>query len=225
MALRRLVKTIRRRWLFILLFVLAVLLLLAAAIWLLMPERYEATATLVVSRTADDLNKETYELDGQLLSTYREMLNNDKLLTDAAQNAGTNLTAKEMRSRVQVSNPRGTNLVNIRVWSNVPEVSANLANAVAVALQESAYTYFQIDNVHLVDYALPPSAPARMHIAVILLAGGGIAFLLAVLISWLREYFDDTLKSVEQVSDLFGRPVLGQIPHSITRLRRQQQDG
>lgn len=223
--MRKLVKTIQRRWLFILLFVLIVLALLAAAILLLMPERYEATATLVVSRTAEDLNKENYELDGQLLSTYREMLNNDKLLTDAAKNAGMDLTAAEMRSRVQVSNPRGTNLVNIRVWSNVPEVSANLANAVAIALQESAFTYFQVENVHLVDFALPPTAPTRMHTLVILLVGAGISFLLAVFISWLREYFDDTLKNVEQVSDLFGRPVLGQIPHSITRLRRQQQDG
>lgn len=219
--MRRIVKTMQKRWLFILLFVLIVVALLAAAILVFMPNRYEATATLVISRTAEDLNKENYELDGQLLSTYREMVTNDKLLTDAAHNAGMDLSAAEMRHRVAVSNPRGTNLVNIRVWSNVPEVSANLANAVAVALQETAVTHFQIENIQVVDFAVPPTTATRLHTIVLLAAGAGVAFLLAVIIAWLRDYFDDTLRTVEQVSDLFGRPVLGQIPHSITRLRRQ----
>lgn len=219
--MRGFLKAIRRRWLFVLLFVLIAMGCTAAAILVFMPQRYEATATLVISRTAGDLNMDSFELDGQLLSTYREMVMSDKLLSDAAANAGMNLTAAEMRSRVKVSNPRNTNLVNIRVWSNVPEVSANLANAVAMALQEAAYAHFQIDNIHMVDYAVAPASPARAHWATMLLISGAAAFVLATFICWLRDYFDDTLRTVEQVSDLFGRPVLGQIPHSVTRLRRQ----
>lgn len=221
MRFRKFLKTIQNRSIFIIVFVVVVELLLAAAIHFWMPQRYEATATLLVSHTAEELNSENAELDSRLLKTYRQIAYSDAVLNKAAESAGINLSADQMRQRARVSNARGTNLVNIRVWSNVPEISASLANSLATALTEEIHNQFRIDNLQVVDPAIPPKAPSRMHIFVILGAGLLLSLLISILIVWLTDVFDDTLRNPEQVQDVFGRPVIGQIPHGMTRMRKR----
>ena len=222
MRFRKFMKIIQKRALFITVFVLLVELLLSVAIYFWMPERYEATATLLVSHTAEKLNSENADLDSKLLATYREIATNDSILTASARKAGVGLTVDQMRQRVRVSNlRRGTNLVAVRVWSNMPKVSADLANALASALTEEVRISFKIDNVQIVEIATPPANPTRAHVFVVLGVGFGLSLLVAVIFVWLADVFDDTLRTPEQVQDIFGRPVLGQIPHGVTRLRRQ----
>lgn len=221
MRFRKFIKTIRKKFFFIVVFVLLVELLLSTVIYFWMPERYEATATLLVSHMAEELSPENAELDSKLLSTYREIATSDLVLSATLKDAGVGMTVEQLRQRVRVSNLRDTNLVHIRVWSNIPEVSAALANSLAHVVTEEVHTRFKIDNLQIVDPATAPSLPTRAHVVVILSAGFGLALLIAIIVVVLAEAFDDTLRTPEQVQDVFGRPVLGQIPHGVTRLRRQ----
>lgn len=219
--MRKLTKILRKHLAFILLFVLFVEIGLAALMYFFIPDRYEAAATLLISHTAEALSSENYELDSKLLATYRELCTNDKVLQSAISEAKVGLTPDQLRKRVRVDKPGASNFVSIRVWSDTPETAANLANALSEALIESVQSGLKIDNLQIVDAAKAPKSPARVYALQILAIGLGASFLLACLIVIMREYFDDTLRTADQVAELFGKPVIGQIPHGVTRLRRR----
>lgn len=219
--LRKLTKVLRKHIAFIVLFTLIVEILLGAAVFFLFPDRYDSTATLMVSRTDGNLSSDNFELDSQLLTTYRSLCTNDNVLIAAMQRSGVGLTTDELRQRVRVTNPDGTSLINIVVWSSDSEQSARLANALSQALIESVHANLKIENLQIIDEAKPAVSPSRGSYFMILGIGLAAALVIAVLFICIKEYYDDTLRSTEQVAELFGKPVIGQIPHGVTRLRRR----
>ncbi len=219
--LRKLTKVLRKHLAFIILFALIVEILIGASIFFFFPDRYDSTATLMVSRTAGDLSSDNYELDSKLLSTYRAFCTSDNVLQEAIAASGVGLTPDELRQRVRVANPDGTSLINIRVWGSDPKQSALLANALSAALIDSVVENLKIENLQIIDEAKPAAHASRSSIAAILGIGLAAALVIAVLFICIKEYYDDTLRSTEQVAELFGKPVIGQIPHGMTRLRRR----
>lgn len=219
--MRKVTKVLKKHITFIIVFTMIIELLLAAFVFVFMPDRYEATTTLLVSNQTDGVSSDTYDLDSKLVGNYRAICTSERVLAKALRTVGIGLTTDELKQRVSVSSIGGTNLVNISVWSNNGYNAAALSNALAEALSEEVMSLLKLDNMHVVDYAKAPEAPSRTHIVILLLCGLGGGILFACVIVLIINYFDDTLRTPEQVSNLFGKPVLGQIPHGVTRLRRR----
>ena len=65
----------------------------------------------------------------------------------------------------------------------------------------------------IIDEALLPSSPIRPNRRRIVLAGIMLGLLLGIAYAFLRDFFDDTIKSEEDVRRLTAIPILGKIPH------------
>lgn len=214
-------KLLRRSLAFVIIFMLVVELILGATIVFFMPDRYEAVATLSILPNTSDLSNEDYDLGSKLIHDFREIALSESVLEQTLQKVSVQMTANELRQRIKFESLTNSNLVRIRVWSAMPETSAALANALANSLIEEVQSRLQIDYIQMVEAASIPQQQTRTHIFAIMGFGLIGAFLLAILFLFIVECFDDTLREAEEIATIFGKPVIGQIPHGVTRLRRR----
>ncbi len=71
-----------------------------------------------------------------------------------------------------------------------------------------------ISNIQVVDHALLPVKADRPRIMLNLLLSVGIGLLLGVAAAFLLEFLDNTVKSIDEITDRFGIGILGVIPEA-----------
>lgn len=93
------------------------------------------------------------------------------------------------------------------------ESNQNLYNMLLQRMKEAGVSAgLRASNIHIVDSALPPIEPVRPHplknIAVSLVVG----LVLGVMVAFVQEYMDVTVKTPDHVEQVTGLPALGVIP-------------
>jgi capsular exopolysaccharide synthesis family protein len=76
-----------------------------------------------------------------------------------------------------------------------------------------------ISNIQVVDHALLPVTPDKPRIRLNLLLAIGIGLMLGVAAAFLFEFMDNTVKSMDEISDRFGIPILGVLPEADEKYR------
>jgi len=76
-----------------------------------------------------------------------------------------------------------------------------------------------ISNVQVVDHALLPVKSDRPRIIFNLLLAVGIGLLLGVAAAFVLEFLDNTVKSIDEITDRFGIGILGVLPEAEERFR------
>ena len=76
-----------------------------------------------------------------------------------------------------------------------------------------------ISNIQVVDRALLPVKADRPRILVNLLLGIGIGLLLGVAAAFLLEFLDNTVKSIDEITDRFSIGILGVLPEAEEQFR------
>ncbi len=71
-----------------------------------------------------------------------------------------------------------------------------------------------ISNIQVVDHALLPVKPDKPRIKLNLLLAIGSGLMLGVAAAFLFEFLDNTVKSIDEISDRFGIPILGVLPEA-----------
>ena len=76
-----------------------------------------------------------------------------------------------------------------------------------------------ISNIQVVDHALLPVLPDKPRIKLNLLLAIGIGLMLGVAVAFLLEFLDNTVKSMDEISDRFGITILGVLPEAEEKYR------
>lgn len=71
-----------------------------------------------------------------------------------------------------------------------------------------------ISNIQVVDYALLPVKADKPRVRFSLMLALGIGLLLGVAAAFLLEFLDNTIKSIDEMSDRFGISILGVLPEA-----------
>lgn len=219
--MRKFRKIFKKRIRFMVIFTILFVLVSGTLVYFFVPEQYEATATLMISSQGKEVNKANYELDQELVNEYRQLIKSDRVLEKTAQRIFNGADAQKLRMRISASDIRKTNLITLSAQASTAEKAAELANVTSDVLIEEVNHLYQLDNIRVVDPAKVPLEPSRMTIEKVLLFGFACGFLASLIIVLLMEYFDETIRSSEQIAKIFDKPVLGSIPHGVTRLRKR----
>ncbi len=201
--------------------VLAVLLLtvaFSAAIALVTPPRYEATATLAltpkISRTEAFIGSTDLSA---LLSTYAETAKSRVNRARAQQILG-----RPLPGTLDTSTIGGTGILRITGSASTPQGAAVTANAAAQAFQESI-TDNPLILVSVVDPPEPPTSavqprpPLIVAIGILLGALAGIAYAL------LMERVRRRLETPAEITELTDLPVVGRLPRQRSLQRAEAQ--
>jgi len=173
----------------------------------------EATAALKISETTNS-NKITYSdllLTQQLVETYSIILKSDKVMIAVAEHLGLNISIDKLKSKITTSGLKNTQVLEISVQDNDPNLAKDIVNQILLDAPKIISKNFEGASLVAVNSAkdgvpIYPSLPINTLIAVLFGAA------LVILIEILKEYLDDTIKSDEQIKQMFGISVLGLLP-------------
>lgn len=202
--------------------VITIMALAASAVvsFFVLPEIYETSTTLIVSKQKQDTtnNKNTdteysdVMMSQQLVKSYSIIAKSDRVLQSVIDQLGLNMKLKDLRDEVKVTSQDQTEIIKISVDDQDPAQAQKIANTLADIFKDQVKSIMLMDNVQVIDEASLPLRPVKpkkmMNIAIAGIAGVvvgcGIAFML--------EYMDNTIKKPEDIDKYLKLPVLGTIP-------------
>jgi len=105
-----------------------------------------------------------------------------------------------------------TRLIEIKVQDKDPQRAAEIANKVAEVFKEEVVEIMKVENINIVDNAIVPVNPIKPRLLMNVAVAFVLGLLVAVGLAFVIEYFDDTIKSTEDVEHYLELTVLGTIP-------------
>ena len=122
------------------------------------------------------------------------------------------ITALYSGCNVGFSTVDGTFYINVNVSGSDPEKCANAANQIADMCNVVFHDNFMYGQLGIIRTAKAPSAPISPDKMKNTLIGFAVGLVAACLISILLELIDTTIKSDEDLSEIYKIPVFAEIP-------------
>lgn len=205
---------IKRLWiiLFVSMFGLTVAILYSH--YLAVPQYRSITQILVDQRSGENggLNTGYINTNIKLIDTYKELITGPAILNEVKAEMETDVSIKELKSRISIEVPDNVQLFNVVVTDDDPVKAAELANTVAKVFQIKITDIMKnIDNVVIVYDAVPEKTPVSPNIRNNLIRGVVIGLVMGMGIILFMYFSDDTLSNAEFVTGDIGWNNLGTI--------------
>ena len=148
----------------------------------------------------------------KLAATYRELVGSRRILNQVIDNLDLNYSIGQLQQMISVENVNDTEIIKITVSSSEPKEAKVIANETAKIFQDEVKDIYNLENVSIVDKAILAKEPYNINIvkeSVIYIALGMV---LSCGVIFVIYYFDNTIKSIDQVEKRLGVPVIGAVP-------------
>lgn len=174
---------------------------------------YEASTTLIVNQSKDSgeaINKSDVDLGKSLIYTYAEMAKSNTVLD----NTKKALTLGKLDEKtISVSPVKDTQILKIAVQNTEPQLAMDIANTLVEEFTLEITRITKIENVAVVDFARLPEKPIKPNKLMNTVIAGILGEMLILLIVFLMEYLDNTLKTEKDIEKYLGISVIGSIPN------------
>ena len=172
------------------------------------------TSVILVSENTTNLGTINSELQANntLVSTYSPIVKSRKVINKVINNLNLDYSYKELNERINVSSVDDTAIIKIEVADPDSEIAAKIANEVASVFMIEVQKFYHLDNVSVVDKAVPVDNAYNVNFIkdnVIYLA---IGLVLSFSVIFIFFYFDTTIKTSDEIEEKYGLTVLGVIP-------------
>ncbi len=204
-----------RKFRIILIVILFVIVGMIYSIFFVTP-MYSSSTTLVLatnltskdsSITATDLN-----VNSKLISTYSELVKSKNVLRTVINNLNIDIKEDELRKNINVSSVKNTELIEITVTNENKYNARRIANEIAQVFMEKVKNIYNIENIQVVDEAEISSEPSNINykrdIAIYIIVG----IVISAFYVLLENMLDTTIKSAEDIENIYQVPVLASIP-------------
>lgn len=171
----------------------------------------------IINETENELN-----VNSKLVTTYSEIIKSRRVLKQVITNLELELTPKELAKQINVSSISETPIIEITVSNSNANMAAQIANEVATVFKLEIVELYNLENVSTIDEALPEEYPYNISFTKQMLVYAIIGFMLSCIIIFLLYYFDNSIKSKNQIEEKFDIPVLGEIPLSAKLLKKEK---
>jgi capsular polysaccharide biosynthesis protein len=174
---------------------------------------YQASVKLIVSDSkAIDLNGINTNI--KLTQTYMEIIKTTSMMESVAEkNPGLKMKGNAIKSLVSVSTVKDTQIMTITVKHKSQKKAAEIANAVAKTSRIQLKSIMKVDNVRIIDNAIvnKSAKPISPNLEANLMTSLLVSLILGIGIIFLIEYFDDTIKTEEDISRYLKLPTISTI--------------
>lgn len=176
---------------------------------------YEARTSLFIGKEKGDIGSISigdFQLNSKLITDYREIAKSRLVATEVITNLGLNMPISTFRYNLSISTVKDSRLFTIKVKHANAKVATDVANEIATVLVEKVAQIIDVKNVQVIDEALVPSAPIQSNKRKNIAIAGAISIMVGLLIIFIIQLFDHTMKSEEDVERHLGLTVIGVIP-------------
>ncbi|MBT9168101.1 MAG: putative capsular polysaccharide biosynthesis protein YwqC [Syntrophomonadaceae bacterium] len=175
---------------------------------------YRATATILVGRPAEGTQVffQDVQLGRQLVKTYGEIVRSNMVASAVIEELNLRISADQFKRMLSVSAVRDTELIAISIQDYSPDRAALLANGVAEVFIRQIARIMHIDNLAVIDAAVIPSSPFNIRPWQNMAVAGILAIMAGLFLTFVLEFMDNTVKTLQDVERILKLPVLGSIP-------------
>ena len=214
--LRELIFIIIEKWWILAIFIVIGVLITAFVTMNLITPMYESRATLFIGKDGSsigglDLSIGDIQFDRNLVSDYRELIKTRLVTTEVINSLGLNLTVTELRNNLDISIISDSRFMHVVYKDPNPQMATTIANRLSEELIDKAVDIVGVQNVRIVDYAIPGKNPVSPRTTLNL----AISFVLSAMIGlfsvFLINMLDNTIKKEEDVERI-GLSVIGIVP-------------
>ena len=179
---------------------------------------YTSTTTLVLASNNEKNKSNTTStaaevaVNTKLVSTYSELIKSQKVLREVVADTGINITEEQLKKQISIESVSSTSLINISVEDKIPENSSKIANEIANVFTKKVAEIYNINNVQIVNQAEIPQGPSNINHKKDIVIFGLVGLLVSITYIIIANMLDTTIKSSEELDDIFGLPILASIP-------------
>lgn len=174
--------------------------------------KYKSEAKMVLTNQSATITQNDVTLNKNLISTYREIIKSRRILSQVIENLDLDLTVEQLAKKISVTSASDTELIIISVSDTNAKQAKNIANEIAKIFKKDIVDIYNIENITIVDKAVEADDAYNVQPLKQYIIGIGAGFIIGTAIIVLSFYFDDTIKSSEDIETKIGLSVLSQVP-------------
>lgn len=204
-------RIIKKRWLTIIFTVICLFLLTSGLSIYVIKPTYEATENILIGKLTkkDGQYGDSQELNMPLASTI-DLIKSPVVLNSVKEQF--NLGDDDLDKKLAVQNNRDSQIVNVVVRGHDREKTKEIANTIAKTTVNKMNAQFDVQDIKLLsDNETDPSIKVVGSLSLNIAIGLVIGLFLGVGLAMWREYWDESIKNINEVEMTLGLPVLGQV--------------
>lgn len=205
-------------WIVCLSAILCAIISLTGTVFLVTPT-YQSSAMFYVNNNSLSVGDASFSLTSSditaaksLVDTYIVILKSRACLNEVIDYAELDLSYSELRNMISAAAVNSTEIFEIVVTSPDPDQAEKIANAIAYILPKRISSIVEGTSANIVDYAVKASNPSSPSYSKNTLLGLIAGMLVSVAIISVREVFDITIRSDEDVERCCNHPILTSVP-------------
>lgn len=197
-----------------------------------MPSKFESYTTMYVKNNtvsgSDNVNLNDLNASKSLVNTYIAILKTNAVMEEV----GRRLTASHdeaelaqvfpvtdgiistnaLKNCFSMSSVDSTEVMKITANTKSPQISADMCNILAEISPDFLIRIVGAGSVEIIDVASPDGNAVSPDVPKITIIGILLGIFLAVGIILLIDFFDDTVKTTESLTNKFRQSILGEVP-------------
>jgi capsular polysaccharide biosynthesis protein len=219
LSLKDVLGVLHRRFWIVLVIVFIAVVLAALLSYVVLPPVYQANTSLIVNEKqnatqgTNSIDYSQIQTSQALAVTYAKIITSRAILQDTIDTLRLPETLKQLTAMTTVQVEGSTEIIDVSVKDKDAIRAANIANTITNSfITQLPVLVNGVENVSVIDRAVPVtdqvSPRPLLNIAVAFVA----ALMLGGLLAFLVDYFDDTVKTSDDIKKLFGLRVLAVVP-------------
>lgn len=176
---------------------------------------YLSSTTLYVGKNigSEGIQSSDLNLGSNLILDYRELAKSKLVANEVINDMGlVNINAVSLAKRIEVIQINESRVIKISVKDSDPQIAMELTNKVAEVFQKKIIQIMQVENVQIIDKAELELSPISPNKNLNYMIGIILGFVIGIVTILLIEYFDNTIKTTDDVQKYLNLPVIGNIP-------------
>lgn len=198
--------------------ILCALLTFLGTFFLIKP-KYESSAVFYVNNNALSVGDASISLSTgdisaakSLVDSYIVILNTRATLNDVIDYAGVEYSYEEIKKMISAASVQDTEIFEIVVTSEDPAEAEKIANAVAYILPKRISGIIEGTSAKIVDTAVIATKPSSPNYTINTLVGFLVGLIVTIAVIALREIFDVSIRTQEDIEQCCNHPVLAAVP-------------
>lgn len=174
---------------------------------------YESSTTIIVRQDKKDneeINIGDVNLSKSLVYTYAELAKSNTVIERTKKSLNLNELDDDL---ITVSPVNDTQILKVTVQNKIPQLSMNIANQLVKEFTTEIVRITKSDNVAVVDEAKLPINPIKPNKLMNIVIASILGEMVVLLVVFLIEYMDNTIKTEKDIENYLGISVIGTIPN------------
>jgi len=153
-----------------------------------------------------------YQISTYMLQDYQILITGKNVTKEVIKQLDLDLSPEQLRSKITVSAPEETRVLQINVTDTDPQLAADIANKVCEVAMQELKRLTDADAVHQVYEAEVPAYSNSPSVIKIVVLAAILGLVAAVGVLTVLFVLDDSIHTEEDVERYLGLSVLGVIP-------------